>query len=126
MVSPKKFFQLSILDTQFLNPDDDPTPKENWAAKYGLSQQGVWVPFWTPKPLKGTPQDTQCFLCGISKNVNLKRIIELFHLLLVPMTLFDDIIPYFDEFVHGYGLKYEYFVIPLKNLDAPKFYNCQF
>ena len=25
---------------------------------HGLSQQGVWVPFWTP-------QDTQIFLCGI-------------------------------------------------------------
>ena len=24
-----------------------------------LSQQGVWVPFWTPKLLKRTPQDTQ-------------------------------------------------------------------
>ena len=28
---------------------------------HGLSQQGVWVPFWTPKPLKRTPQDTQFF-----------------------------------------------------------------
>ena len=34
---------------------------------HGLSQQFVWVPFWTPKPLKSTPQDTQIFLCGISK-----------------------------------------------------------
>ena len=25
---------------------------------HGLSQQGVWVSFWTPKPLKNTPQDT--------------------------------------------------------------------
>ena len=24
---------------------------------HGLSQQGIWVPFWTPKPLKRTPQD---------------------------------------------------------------------
>ena len=29
---------------------------------HGLSQQGVWVSFWTPKPLKSTPQDTQIFL----------------------------------------------------------------
>ena len=26
-------------------------------TKHGLSQQGVLVPFWTPKPLKVTPQD---------------------------------------------------------------------
>ena len=29
---------------------------------HGLSQQGVWVSFWTPKPLKSTPQDTQILL----------------------------------------------------------------
>ena len=63
---------------------------------HGLSQQGVWVPFWTPKPLKRTPQDTQIFLSGISKNLNLKLIIELIHLLLIPMTLFNDIMTYFD------------------------------
>ena len=70
---------------------------------HGLSQQGVWVPFWTPKPLKRTPQDTQIFECGISKNLNLKLIIELFHLLIIPMTLFNDVMPYFDEFIHVYG-----------------------
>ena len=70
---------------------------------HGLTQQGVWVPFWTPKPLKRTPQDTQIFLCGISKNLNLKLIIEFFHLLITPMGLFNDIMPYFDEFPHVYG-----------------------
>ena len=67
---------------------------------HGLSQQGVWVPFWTPKPLKRTLQDTQISLCGISKNLNLKLIIEFFHLLLIHMTLFNDIMPNFDEFIH--------------------------
>ena len=47
-------------------------------TQHGLSQQGVWVPFWTPKPLKRTPQDTQIILYGISKNLNLKLIIEFF------------------------------------------------
>ena len=28
---------------------------------HGLSQKGAWVSFWTPKPLKSTPQDTQIF-----------------------------------------------------------------
>ena len=28
---------------------------------HGLSQQGIWVSFWTPKPLKTNPQDTQFF-----------------------------------------------------------------
>ena len=69
----------------------------------GLSQQGVRVPFWTPKPLKITPQDTQIFLCGISKNPNLKLIIEFSHLLIIPMRLFNDTMPYLDEFIHVYG-----------------------
>ena len=46
--------------------------------EHGLSQQGVWVPFWTPKPLKRTPQDTQISLSGIFKNPNLKLVIEFF------------------------------------------------
>ena len=29
---------------------------------HSLRQQGVWVPLWTPKPLKRTPQDTQLVL----------------------------------------------------------------
>ena len=36
-------------------------------------------------------------------NLNLKLIIDFFHLLIIPMTLFNDIIPYFDEFIHVYG-----------------------
>ena len=43
---------------------------------HGLSQQGVYVSFWTPKPLKSTSQDTQ---------------------------LYKDIMPYFDRFIHVYG-----------------------
>ena len=35
-------------------------------TQHGLSQQGVWVSFWTPKPLKSIPQDTQFLLRGIS------------------------------------------------------------
>ena len=75
----------------------------NFHVNHGLSQQGVWVPFWTPKPLKSASQHTQIFLCGIFKNSNLKLIIEFFHLLIIPMTLFSDIMPYFDEFIHVYG-----------------------
>ena len=30
-----------------------------YSSYHGLSQQGVRVPFWTPKPLKRYPQDTQ-------------------------------------------------------------------
>ena len=77
--------------------------------KHGLSQQGVWVPFRTPEPLKRTPKDTQKYLCGISKNLNLKLIIEFF-----PMTLFNDIIPYFDEFIHVYGWNMSILWSPLK------------
>ena len=68
---------------------------------HGVSQQGVWVPFWTPKPLK-EPSGHPYFLCGISKNLNLKLTIENFHLLIIPIALFNDIMPYFDEFIHVY------------------------
>ena len=61
------------------------------------------MPFWTPKRLKRTPQDTQFFKFGISKNLNLKLIIEFFHLLIIPMTLINDIMPYFDKSIHVYG-----------------------
>ena len=84
------------------------------SSKHGLSHQGVWVPFWTPKPLKRTPQDTRSFLCWISKNLNLKLVIELFHLLMIPMTLINDIMPYFDEFIHTYGWNMSMLWSPLK------------
>ena len=61
------------------------------------------MPFWTPNPLKMTPKDPKIFLSGISKNLYRKLIIEFFHLLIIPMTLFNDIMPYFDEFIHVYG-----------------------
>ena len=34
-------------------------PASSCTSNHGLSQQGVWVSFWTPKPLKSTPQDTR-------------------------------------------------------------------
>ena len=71
-------------------------------SRNGLSQQGVWVSFCTPKPLKSIPQVTPIFLLGISLNVNLKHIIEFFHLHIIPMTLYKDIMPYFDKFIR-YG-----------------------
>ena len=33
--------------------------------------------------------------------------------------------PYFDEFIRLW-LKSDYIVVPFKNLDGQKFYNCQF
>ena len=88
---------------------------------HGLSQQGAWVPFWTPKPLERNPQDTQIFLCGISKNLNLKLIIEFFHLLIIPMTLINDITPYFDEFIHVYGWNMSILWSPFK-IWTPKIF----
>ena len=84
------------------------------SSHHGLSQQGIWVPFWTPKPIKRTPQDTQFSGGGISKNLNLKLIIEFFHLQTIPMTLFNDIMPYFDEFTHVYGWNMSILWYPLK------------
>ena len=61
------------------------------------------MPFWTLKTLKKNPLGHPNILCGIYKIPNLKLIIEYFHLLIIPMTLFNDIMPYFDEFIHVYG-----------------------
>ena len=91
-----------------------------------LSQQGVWVSFWTPKPLKTNPQDTQMFLWGISWNVNLKHIIEFSHLLTIPMSMFKNIMPYFDKFILVYGWNLSILWSPLKIWTPLKFNNCQF
>ena len=88
-------------------------------TNHGLSQQGVWVPFWTPKHLKRNPQDTQIFLCGIFKNPNLKLIIDFFHLLIIPMVLFNDIMLYFDASIHVNGWNMSIFWSPLK-IGTPK------
>ena len=59
--------------------------------------------FGHPKLLKSSPQDTHNFCEDFSKNANLKHIIEFFHLHIIPMTLYKDIMPYFDKFIHVYG-----------------------
>ena len=64
--------------------------------------------------LKKNPSGHPQKICGISNNLNLKLITELFHLLIIPMTLFNDIMPYFDEFIHVYGCNMSIFVYPLK------------
>ena len=61
---------------------------------HGLSQQGIWVYFWTPKPLKSIPQDTHIFCEEFKKNVNLKHTTDVFHLHIIPMILYKDIMPY--------------------------------
>ena len=116
----------TLLHLLFITEDLVP-PVITWiCSQHGLSQQGVWVSFWTPKPLKRTPQDTQIFLCGISKNPNLKLIIEFFHLLIIPMTLFNDIMPYFDEFIHVYGWNMSILWSPLKIWTPKNFTTANF
>ena len=82
--------------------------------------------FWTHKPIKITPQDTHIFLCGISKNPNLKLIIEFVHLLIIPMTLFNDIMPCFDEFIHVYGWNMSILWFPLKIWTPKNFTTANF
>ena len=59
--------------------------------------------FGHPNPQKEPLRTPNLFLCGISKNLNLKVIIGFSHLLIIPMTLFNDIMPYFDELIHVCG-----------------------
>ena len=82
---------------------------------HGLSQQGAWVPLWTPKPLKRTPQDTQ-FFC----------VWNFVKSLIIPMTLFNDIMPYFDEFIHVYGWNMSILWSPLKIWTPKNFTTANF
>ena len=59
--------------------------------------------FLHTQTLKNQPSGHPIFLRGISWIINLKLIIEFFHLHTVPMTLYKDIMPYFDKFIHVYG-----------------------
>ena len=99
-------------------PENDWIPSKRVLSEsypiHGLSQQGVWVSFWTPKPLKSTPQDTQKNLWGISLNVNLKHIFKLFHCHIIPMILYKDIMPYFDKYKHVHGWNLSILWSPLK------------
>ena len=52
--------------------------------------------------------------------------IEFCHLHIIPMTLHKDIMPYFDKIYTYFWLKSEYIVVPLKNMEAQKFYSSQF
>ena len=47
---------------EFLHPFTSGVYTWSDSSRHGLSQQGVWVSFWTPKPSKSTPQDTQNIL----------------------------------------------------------------
>ena len=68
-----------------------------WATQtpwHGLSQQGVWVLFGHPNPQKSSLR-TSKFICEESflKIVDFKLKIELFHLNIIPMALYKDIMP---------------------------------
>ena len=71
----------------------------NNAHGHGLSQQGVWVFFWTPKPLKSTPQDTQFFVRNFLKCLSQAYDLTFFYLHVIPMTFYKDIMPYFGKFI---------------------------
>ena len=42
------------------------------------------------------------------------------------MALYKDIMPYFDIYINMFMVEIKYIVVPLKDLDTPKFYNGQF
>ena len=48
-------------------------------------------------------------------------IIEFFHLHIIPMTLYKDIMPYFDKFIHVYGWNRSFLWAPLK-IWMPKYF----
>ena len=81
---------------------------------HSLSQQGVWVSFWTPKNLKKHPSGhpkhfMKNFLKCQSQAYN-----WIFYLHIIPMTMYKDIVPYFDKFIHVYGWNMSILLSPLK------------
>ena len=56
--------------------------------------------FGHPNPSKEPLRTPTSFGVEFQKNLNLKLVIEFFHLLMIPMTLYNDIMPYFDEFIN--------------------------
>ena len=71
--------------------------------------------FLDTQTLKKHPSGHPKILWEISYNVNLKHIFELFHLHIIPMTLYKNIMPYFDKFVHVlYGWNLSILWSPLK------------
>ena len=67
---------------------------------HSLLQQCIWASFGhqtIKKHPSGQPKDF------VRNYINLKHIIDLFHLHIIQMTLFKDIMPNFDRYVHVYG-----------------------
>ena len=82
--------------------------------------------FGHPNPWKEPLRTPRFFLCGISKNFNLKLVIEFFDLLIIPTALFNDFMPYFDEFTHVYGWNMSILWSPLKIWTPQNFTTANF
>ena len=65
---------------------------------HGLSHQGTWASFSHPNPQKLTLRTSTYVSADFFLNVNLKHVIEYFHLNIIHMTLYKDIMLYFDKF----------------------------
>ena len=77
--------------------------------------------FGHPKPYKKHPSGhPNCFVRNFW-NVNLKHIFELFHLHIIPITLYKDIMPYFDKFTHVYGWNLSILWSPIKIWTSKNF-----
>ena len=99
---------------------------EAWVPEFNPRQGlvGVWFMvlasrasgclFGHPNPYREPLRTPKSFCVEFLKNLNLKLIIDFFHLLTIPMTLLNDIIPYFDEFIHVYGWNMSILWSPLK------------
>ena len=59
--------------------------------------------FGHPNPKKEPLRTPNFFSVEFPKISISKLIIEFFQFLIIPMTLFNDIMPYFDELIHVYG-----------------------
>ena len=81
-------------------------PAEDVLVTINHTLKPILEPRSQPAGRLGAFLDTHTFKRNPSGHPNifcLKLIIEFYHHLIIPQTLFNDIMPYFDEFIHIYG-----------------------
>ena len=72
---------------------------------HSLSQQGVWVSFGHPNPQKSPHRTPKCHFLNC----------QVFHLNVIPMTFYKDIVPYFNNEIQVFVSIQSILWSPLKN-----------
>ena len=91
------------ISTSRLAPASDFLKKGFWASTMVLASRASGCLFGHPNPQKA-PLRTPRFFCEEFLQMSISSIIiEYFHLHIISMILYKDIMPYFDNFIYVYG-----------------------